>query len=478
MAIQLGTRAFSCIVALGSLPFLAVACGTEAVPSTFDPSPAPGANQGAAPSPIDEPSLGVGGTASGGATDGGGLGDGATCAESAQAATQTPVDLVFMVDSSLSMEFKTAAGATKWSAVRDALVKFAGDARSAGLGVQLQYFPLQRPEVPATCTANAQCSAVSAGACMRKTCSVASGGRAVFCDSDTDCAAGRCVDAGICLGGTQVCTPGSRCAGGEECVPFPSQCSDGLSCGDEPASVYAKPAVAYQTLPAGRAAFAASLTARKPWGGTPTRPALEGALAQAQALATARPDHKVVTVLVTDGMPTLCGPQEDVGPSAAVAEAAFKSATPIATYVMGVFDPKERAKAEVNLDRIARAGGTSKAFVVGTNQDVAEAFAAELGRIRNSLLGCDYDLPKGDGREVDYAKVSVKVATGGGEKSLGRVSGAGQCAADEAFYFDVDPAAAAPGKVHLCPRVCEGVKADPAAKVDIVLGCRDVTILR
>ena len=93
-------------------------------------------------------------------------------------------------------------------------------------------------------------------------------------------------------------------------------------------------------------------------------------------------------------------------------------------------------------------------------------------------LGCDFDLPTGT-KEVDFSKVSVKVTAGGAASLPGRVSTEAACGKDAAWHFDVDPATGAtPKQVQLCPTTCAAVKADPQAKVDIVLGCKDTIVLR
>src|SRR5688500_18816439 len=81
------------------------------------------------------------------------LPDEKTCSEQVHAARPVPVDLLLLVDSSSSM-LEPVAGRTKHALVRDALVSFVGDPRSAGLGIALQYFPLPRET---ECTSDADC---------------------------------------------------------------------------------------------------------------------------------------------------------------------------------------------------------------------------------------------------------------------------------------------------------------------------------
>src|SRR5687768_4610197 len=68
-----------------------------------------------------------------------------------------PVDLFVMLDISGSMLDPTEDGTDKWTRVQQALTAFLTDDGSAGLGVGIQYFPLNKQGVPATCTTNEAC---------------------------------------------------------------------------------------------------------------------------------------------------------------------------------------------------------------------------------------------------------------------------------------------------------------------------------
>ncbi len=69
-------------------------------------------------------------------------------------------------------------------------------------------------------------------------------------------------------------------------------------------AAYASPLVPLTSLGQSQSLVAA-LDKASPQGGTPTLPALEGAIAYAKQTAAARPDEKTVVVLVTDGEPGL-----------------------------------------------------------------------------------------------------------------------------------------------------------------------------
>ena len=63
------------------------------------------------------------------------------CAEEAFRARYAPVDLMLLVDSSLSMASPAGVNTTKWALTYEALLAFVRDPKSAGFGVGLQFFP-------------------------------------------------------------------------------------------------------------------------------------------------------------------------------------------------------------------------------------------------------------------------------------------------------------------------------------------------
>jgi hypothetical protein len=85
---------------------------------------------------------GVGnGDGDGGAGSGDGgvtIPDGMVCSTQSAKVSALGVDIVFLLDTSYSMDFNL-----KWSSVAQALVSFLGDPRFDGVGVGLQYFPLR-----------------------------------------------------------------------------------------------------------------------------------------------------------------------------------------------------------------------------------------------------------------------------------------------------------------------------------------------
>jgi hypothetical protein len=128
-------------------------------------------------------------------------------------------------------------------------------------------------------------------------------------------------------------------------------------------------------------------------------------------------------------------------------------------------------------DEPATAGGTQQAFVITTNQNVAQQFQQALDTIRGASLPCDYQLPVPESGTPDYTKVNVQYTSGGGNVSvIPYVTNAQGCDPQAGgWYYDVDPAGGAiPSKVVTCPATCNTIKADPGGKIDIVQGCKTI----
>jgi hypothetical protein len=143
---------------------------------------------------------------------------------------------------------------------------------------------------------------------------------------------------------------------GIQYLPLPQLC--------DPAA-YALPAVPVAPLPGNQAQIVTSLANTRPYGGTPTVPALEGAIALGKQRQAANPGRDFVIVLSTDGVPdTSCSFVADGGlPNStqnaiSVIEAAAKATPPIKTFVIGVGN-------EPALNAFAAAGGTGQAILVG-----------------------------------------------------------------------------------------------------------------
>lgn len=405
------------------------------------------------------------------------------CTGQIQSAREVQVDMYIMLDRSSSMQEKTGTGSSKWQAIGEALRDFVQDGQSQGLAVGLQYFPIGVPGVPETCSADSQCG--SGGSCLHKAClpsAVDNNATITPCLSDNDCPlfSDGCVPFGTCSGDASLACfdigPGG-CQAQGDCMPYEGNCTNYASCNE---SDYAKPAVALAGLPGNAPALVASLTAVQPLGNTPTPPALSGALSFAADQARSHPDHRVITVLATDGLPTEClgaQVQTDAQAIAATAAIAKKSvaATPsIPTYVIGVFAPTDTG-AQSNLQQLAAAGGTKQAFIVDQTQDVTKQLLGALAEIRSGSLACEYALPSSpQGQSLDFDSVNVQLTLSDhSTKNLLYVKSLDQCAkAALGWYYDIDPAGGGtPTKINICPDSCNNVRAQSGATLQIQLGC-------
>jgi hypothetical protein len=403
----------------------------------------------------------------------------AACAADSQQAKQLPLDLYLMLDTSGSMIDTVSGNTTKWAAVKAALGSFVNDPGSAGIGVGLQYFPIPKPNVPATCSSNAECGA--GGPCGLTICTVPGpNNEAVPCNGASDCpgANNACVPFGRCSGNINyVCTNinGSCGANFGKCNATAHYCENPDTC---VASEYATPAVPIASLPGAAGAITTSLNQHGPNGLTPTSGALQGAVDEAKTYATANAGHTVVVVLATDGLPTEC--DQNIANISGIAAAAAGGSPAVKTFVIGVFTSTEAATAQANLDQIAAGGGTGKSFIINTSQNVEQQFLAALNQIRGSALPCEYTLPIPESGTPDYGKVNVEYTAGNGTKSvIPYVKAAGNCGPQGGWYYDADPAnGGKPTKVEMCPATCAMLKSDPKGRIDVLQGCSTVTIVK
>jgi hypothetical protein len=371
-----------------------------------------------------------------------------TCAAQSQKAERAPLDMYIMMDESGSMDFKASgSSSTKWELVTQALSTFLNDKASEGIGVGIQYFPLWVNANLPTCVSESDCasneSCLSDGTssqCYRT------------CASNSDCSGAECQTAA----GYKYCT--------------------NVTCD---ATVYAHPEQEIDVLPAAATKIIQSMSQHKPYDGTPTLPALKGAIAHAQNWAIAHLDHKVIVVYATDGEPTLC-PITDSDPGlisqvisqcVQVTTGAYNGTPPVPTFVIGVLSSENNP---ANLHSIAHGGGTDQAFIVEPNKDVAQQFAAALEKIRGQALACEFMLPTVDAGALDFEKVNVQYTPNGAPAQfIPYVDEIALCDATKGgWYYDIKPSQGTPKRILMCPATCDQLKADTQAQVDIQIGCK------
>lgn len=337
-----------------------------------------------------------------------------------------PLDMFIMYDQSGSMG-TGSNGVTKWDAIKKALTGFVQDPASDGIGVGIQYFPLS---VQNTCTA-----------------------------------------------------AGPNCL----CLGFPPFCFGYVPIGGGSCDVtaYATPDVPIGLLPGVSAAIVSSLNAHGPGGGTPTVPALTGAIQYASQYASTHlgdggiPYRKTIVVLATDGDPNDCN--SSVSGVSAVAAAGLAANPSIQTFVIGV------GSSLTSLNAIAAAGGTSQAFIVDpTKTDATAQFEAAMNQIRtvsqqsttiSTPIPCEWTIPPPPaGSTFDKTKVNVSLNS----TTVGHVSttdaGTDAClgVTQNAWYYDSETL---PTKVLLCPDTCTAVKAMTTPTIEVAFGCDTVEII-
>jgi len=235
-------------------------------------------------------------------------------------------------------------------------------------------------------------------------------------------------------------------------------------------SDYEAPGVVIGTLPEHATALMNALDQVQPTGETPTGAAIRGACTYASAHKQNAPQHQVVILLLTDGKPeapaTCQGGQGPCCPSLGDAVAAAeqcRTEADIKTYVLGVGPLLE------NLEQIAAAGGTERAYLV-EGGDVSTQVLAALNRIRgDAAIPCQLQLPEPPADQtLVYDQVNLEHETSVCESTLFySVQNASECGSEDGWYYD-DPQS--PQSIHLCPQSCDRVSG-PGGTLFYSVGC-------
>ena len=349
-----------------------------------------------------------------GGTDAGPPTTDAACAADVMQAMLVPVNMFVMFDRSGSMndEADEATGATRWDLASSALTMFFQDPSAAGLGVALRFFPHDSPAVG--------CQGGDNGACDAVACS-------------------------------QPLVPMSAPA----TTPLPTLLTD------------AAPTDAHEAALVTAVGSSAPAPSGMMGGGTPIYAALDGALRWASAYQTAHPypQQQTVVVFVTDGEPNGC--EDDFDLISALAANAF-AATGVTTYTIGLTGSNE-----ADMEQVATAGN-GDSFFVNDGPTAAQDLVAALQAIQGSVLACDFAIPTpADGGMADPTRVNVQYTTmtGATPVSFTQVATAADCGITQSWYYD-DPTA--PSRIHLCPGVCDTVRANPTAGISIAIGCSTI----
>lgn len=234
---------------------------------------------------------------------------------------------------------------------------------------------------------------------------------------------------------------------------------------------YAKPEVAIRRDSDRAADLVRSLFQRNPRGPTPTAPALAGGLQYARQWALAHPARQVVTLLVTDGFPTECEPQ-DVPAIADLARAGSSASRGVRTFVIGVFSDSDLdGQGRQALDEIAEAGGTQRAFVVGADsRKLTEELLVALDQIRRTAVSCDFQLDSGFGLELDLERVNLQITSDDEVvTALQRVVDTEDCSGQAGWFYERDTNGK-PTHIRVCPLTCSELIAG-GVRADLQIGC-------
>jgi len=201
--------------------------------------------------------------------------------------------------------------------------------------------------------------------------------------------------------------------------------------------------------------------------GTPTRPAVEGALQYLATYQAANPDRHLYLLLATDGLPSKLCTGNNIDGIASVLAAAAALAQPVQTFVIGIGEI-------ARLNTLAEAGGTGQpAFIVDATGASTEAqLSTAFEAIRHTALPCEFAIPKPATGRVDPAQVNVELTGGQAKTVFPKVAAASDCTtSDSNWYYDSETS---PTKVIMCPAACETLKGGNG-RIDLVFGCKTVT---
>lgn len=243
---------------------------------------------------------------------------------------------------------------------------------------------------------------------------------------------------------------------------------DGQSCNYEN---YNDLIVPIEALPGNAPAMVSSIDAEDPNGGnTPIYGALKGALFIATAHQDKNPNHKVITVLASDGDPNSCANTpgnpanaDSIPVIASLAQSALNY-NGVRTYVIAIAGSNL-----ANLNQIAAAGGTMTALDVTQNINL---FLDKMKEIQANALSCDFLIPEApEGEEFDKELVAVNYVPSADPtmvEEVPRSDNYQDCGGKAGWYYDNN---VKPTKIILCPVSCQKVQADKQAKVDVLFGC-------
>lgn len=231
-------------------------------------------------------------------------------------------------------------------------------------------------------------------------------------------------------------------------------------------------AVEIAALPGAADTLIDTLQAEEPQGGTPTHLAIAGACEHVAAWKESHAGRKTVVLLVTDGIPEhSC--DADIQQAVAAAEECYAGGSGFEIYVLGVQSNNNNAGSSLdNLNGIATAGGTDRAYLTDAD-DVEGSMLAALNSIRaDAAIPCDLQIPPPQpGETLNPGLVNIGICDSSREVVVTpRVEDAAACGDHDGWYYD-DPNS--PEMIHLCNVTCDTVSA-PGSTLFFSIGCETV----
>jgi hypothetical protein len=158
-----------------------------------------------------------------------------------------------------------------------------------------------------------------------------------------------------------------------------------------------------------------------------------------------------------------------------------EKAAPAEAYQPG--EPVEVRRCTGNLNSVFNAGATYQELsrlTGGLRFPICQFGAYDVvfrtiadAVISTTRIACSFALPEPPpGTTLDVDKVAVSYAPGGGgpARIFGQVTDAAACQSDTFL--------AEPGGITLCPGACDAVRADPGAAVDVLFTCESTVVVR
>jgi hypothetical protein len=237
---------------------------------------------------------------------------------------------------------------------------------------------------------------------------------------------------------------------------FPS--TDFIACD---VAEYAKPAVPIAPLPGVAAAFTSAINNTIPGGGTPTLPAIQGAIQYAKEREKTL-GRRTAIALATDGIPNDCGSTVQT----VADELTTAAAGGVYTFVIGVGSSMSA------FSTFATAGGTKTAYQVENATPTELATAFKNIQMQAAGLACTFMVPPPPpGEMLDPFKVSVTFAPKANPTqsfAIGAVATRADCGAMGGWYFDD---LNNPTTLSLCDASCQKVNGTGEGALSLLFGC-------